>query len=248
MASRMAGAIPAALSLSKFIASHAPSCAPRGARPMTGPKVAAARRRPILTGCGPDGQRAPYLFVEPPVAVPLGRNNSPLGLCHRNLVTVPGRASWLSPATVAHPRKSVQTALLTSWQRAKPLHSIGLPCSSCCVAPSSCGGGRHRRGIQHFLRQVACLEGRVLAGSQIRTVLLSQWVLRRHCEARPPAVTTALCSAAGHSGARQPEHRANTVVVSRMVWLSIEAPDWRRGAQRVCRPPVGRRPKARIDK
>jgi len=189
--------------------------------------------------------RAPCLFVEPPVAASLGRNNPPLGLCHRNLVT---GLSGASPATIAHPRKSVRTALLTSWQRAKPLRSIGLPCSSCCVAPSSCGGGRHWRGIQHFLRQVACLEGRVLAGSQIRTVLLSQWVPRRHCGARPRTVTTALCKAAGHSGARQPEDRANTAVVSRMVWLSIEAPDWRRGAQRVCRPPVRRRPEARIDK
>jgi hypothetical protein len=181
----------------------------------------------------------PHLFVEPPVAAPRQRNT--LGLCDRNLITGPGGASWPSPATTARP-------LLTAWQRAKPLRSIGLPCSSCCVAPSSCGGGRHRRGIQHFLRQVACLEGRVLAGSHIRTVLLSQWVPRRHCGARPRAVTTALCNAAGHSRARQPEHRANTAVVSRMVWLSIEAPDWHREAQRVCRPPARRRPEARIDK
>ena len=190
---------------------------------------------------------APSLFVESRDRRAGG--GAPFGLRRRRLITI-ACSAWLPPPAPLPWQANLRPphSGLTAWRRAKPLRSIGLPCSSYCVAPSSDVGGCHRRGIQHFLRQVACLEGRVLAGSQIRTALLSQRVPRRHCGARPRAVTTALCNAAGHSGARQTEHRANTVVVSRMVWLSIEAPDWHRGAQRVRRPPVGWRPKARIDK
>jgi hypothetical protein len=144
---------------------------------------------------------APCMFVEPPFAAPGTAGDPPLGLRHRRLITLMCSA-WLPRATPVwgvknHRRPSTG---LTARRRAKPLRSIGLPCSSCCVAASPCGGGRHQKGLQHFLRHVACLEGRVLAGSQIRTAILSQWVPRRHCRVRQRK--TALFHAAGHSRAQ----------------------------------------------
>jgi hypothetical protein len=159
----------------------------------------------------------PCLFVEGGFAAPRGRGDPPSDRPHRGLITIPwGISLPTRMAVVGRSNPRPARAFLTSSPRAKPLRSIGLPCSSCCVAPPLDGGGRHRRGIPHFLRRVACLEGRVLAGSQIRTALLSQWVPRRHCGARPREAEDGALHAAGHSGARA-EHKTNTAVVSRMV-------------------------------
>jgi len=159
---------------------------------------------------------APCMFVEPPFAAPGTACGPPLGLRHRRLITTMCSA-WLPRATPVwrQANRRRPSTGLTARRRAKPLRSIGLPCSSCCVAASSRGGGRHQKGLQHFLRHVACLEGRVLAGSQIRTVMLSQWVPGRHCRVRQPK--TALFDAAGHSRAQGTEHKTDTAVVLRMV-------------------------------
>ena len=178
---------------------------------------------------------APCLFVESRFAYRRARGGPPLGLRRRRLITI-GCSAWL-PSAARLPwqaNRRTRPSGLTAWRRAKPLRSIGLPCSSCCVAPSLGGGGRHWKGIQHFLRDVACLEGRVLAGSQIRTVLLSQWIPRWHCRARQPM--TALCNAAGHSEARETEHKTDTAVSLENGSMSLEVPNGRRGAQRVRRP------------
>ena len=178
---------------------------------------------------------APSLFVGSRFADARARGGPPLGLRRRRLITI-GCSAWL-PSAARLPwqaNRRTRPSGLTAWRRAKPLRSIGLPCSSCCVAPSLGGGGRHRKGIQHFLRDVACLEGRVLAGSQIRTVLLSQWIPRWHCRARQPK--TALCNAAGHSEARETEHKTDTAVSLENGSMSLEVPNGRREAQRVRRP------------
>ena len=176
----------------------------------------------------------PCLFVQPAFADRGAEGRPPLGLPRRRLIAIPCSA-WLPPPAPI-PLRAPWGSLAT-FRRAKPLRSIGLPCSSCCVAPSLRGGGRHRNGIQHFLRHVACLEGRVLAGSQIRTVLLSQWIPRRHCRARQ--LKTALCNAAGHSEARETEHKTDTAVSLENGSLSVEVPNGRREAQRVRRPRRG---------
>ena len=178
---------------------------------------------------------APSLFVGSCFADARARGGPPLGLRRRRLITI-GCSAWLpSPARLPwQANRRTRPNGLTAWRRAKPLRSIGLPCSSCCVAPSLGGGGRHRKGIQHFLRYVACLEGQVLAGSQIRTVLLSQWIPRRHCRARQ--LKTALCNAAGHSEARETEHKTDTAVSLENGSMSLEVPNGRRGTQRVRRP------------
>ena len=181
---------------------------------------------------------APSMFVEPRFADAGAGAGPPLGLCRRRLIAIPCSAWLPPPAPVRWPANlRAPWSGLTAWRRAKPLRSIGLPCSSCCVAPSLGGGGRHRKGIQHFLRHVACLEGRVLAGSQFRTVLLSQWIPRRHCRARQ--LKTALCNAAGHSEARETEHKTDTAVSLENGSLSVEVPNGRREAQRVRRPRRG---------
>jgi hypothetical protein len=187
---------------------------------------------------------APSLFVEPRVADRRLRGG-PLGLRRRRLLAIHCSAWLPPPAPVPWPANlRAPWSGLTAWRRAKPLRSIGLPCSSCCVAPSLGGRGRHRKGIQHFLRHVACLEGRVLAGSQIRTVLLSQWISRRHRRARQ--LKRALCNAAGHSEARETEHKTDTAVSLENGSLGVEVP------KRVPRssksaPNERRRPEARID-
>ena len=107
------------------------------------------------------------------------------------------------------------------------------------------GGGRHRKGIQHFLRHVTCLEGRVLAGSQIRTVLLSQWVPWRHCRTRRLRAT--LCNAAGHAGAQQTEHKTDTAVVSRMVRCAARRQTGAARPKECADRDARRRPEARID-
>jgi hypothetical protein len=144
---------------------------------------------------------APCMFVEPPFAAPGTAGDPPLGLRHRRLITLMCSA-WLPRATPVwgvknhrrpstgltarrpqnHCARSAFRVPLVAWQ-----HPRG-------------GGGRHQKGLQHFLRHVACLEGRVLAGSQIRTAILSQWVPRRHCRIRQRK--TALFHAAGHSRAQ----------------------------------------------
>jgi hypothetical protein len=172
----------------------------------------------------------PRVFVESDFAGQRAGSGPPLGLRRRRLAAIPCSAR-LPPASV--PLRAPSSGV-TVRRRAKPLRSIGLPCSSCCVAPSLGGGGRHRKGIQHFLRRVACLEGRVLAGSQIRTALLSQWIPRWHCRARQ--LKTALCNAAGHSGAQETGHKTDTAVSLENGLLSVEVPNGRRGAQRVRRP------------
>ena len=177
---------------------------------------------------------APSLFVESRFAYRRARGGPPFGLRRRRLITI-ACSAWLPPPAPLPWQANLRPphSGLTAWRRAKPLRSIGLPCSSCCVAPSLGGGGRHRKGIQHFLRDVACLEGRVLAGSQIRTVLLSQWIPRRHCRARQ--LKTALCNAAGHSEARETEHKTDTAVSLENGSMSLEVPNGRREAQRVRR-------------
>ena len=176
-----------------------------------------------------------------------GKGDAPSDRRHRRWITIMWGASSPTPRRLC-PRANPRPArrILTSWRRAKPLHSVLLPCSSCCVAPIFFGWRTPPEGNPAFLRHVACLAGRVLAGSQIRTVMLSQWVPEAgHGLGQRKA---ALCNAAGHSGARQAKHKANTAVVSRMVRWASRCRTGAAGAQRVRRPHQRRRPEARIDK
>ena len=85
-----------------------------------------------------------------------------------------------------------------------------------------------------------------MAGSQIRTVLLSQWIPRRHRRVR--RLKRALCNAAGHSEARETEHKTDTAVSLENGSLGVEVPKTGAAKLKECADRTERRrPKARID-